>query len=46
MRAYERFLNYVKIHTKSDEESGAHPSSARQFDLAKVLVSELWSLEV
>lgn len=41
MRAYERFLNYVKIHTKSDEESGAHPSSARQFDLAKVLVSEL-----
>ncbi len=41
MRAYERFLNYVKVHTKSDEESGAHPSSARQFDLAKILVAEL-----
>ena len=44
MRAYERFLNYVKVHTKSDEESGTHPSSARQFDLAKILVAELLEL--
>ena len=41
MKAYERFLNYVKVHTKSDEESGAHPSSACQFDLARQLVCEL-----
>ena len=41
MRAYERFLKYVSVHTKSDEESGTHPSSARQFELANILVGEL-----
>ena len=41
MRAYERFLKYVKINTVSDEESGTHPSSSCQFDLAKILVNEL-----
>ncbi len=41
MRAYERFLNYVAIHTTSDEFSGTHPSAARQFDLARLLVHEL-----
>ena len=46
MRAYERFLNYVKVHTKSDEESGTHPSSARQFDLAKILVAELLEMGI
>ena len=46
MRAYERLLNYVKIYTTSDEESTAVPSTARQFDLAKILVDELQSLGV
>ncbi|NEX00491.1 tripeptide aminopeptidase [Pseudobutyrivibrio sp. NOR37] len=46
MRAYERLLNYVKIYTTSDEESTTVPSTARQFDLAKILVEELQSLGV
>ena len=41
MRAYERFLNYVVVNTRSDEESSTYPSSACQFDLAKVLVEEM-----
>ncbi len=42
----ERFLRYVKIDTQSDEESGLHPSTSKQFDLARVLVSELEELGV
>ena len=38
MRACERFLNYVKVHTTSDPASSAAPSSAIQFDLAHMLV--------
>ena len=44
MRAYERLLNYVKVHTTSDPNSGTHPSTLRQFDLAKILVEELKEL--
>ena len=44
MRAYERLLKYVKIHTTSDPASGTHPSTLRQFDLAKILVEELKEL--
>ena len=46
MKAYERLLNYVKIHTTSDEDSTTVPSTARQFDLAKILVEELKGLGV
>ena len=46
MKAYERLLNYVRIHTTSDEESTSVPTSARQFDLAKLLVQELHELGV
>lgn len=46
MRAYERFLKYVTIYTTSDEESTAHPSTARQFDLAHLLVAQLKELGV
>ena len=46
MRAYERLLNYVKIYTTSDEDSTTVPSTARQFDLAKILVEELKGLGV
>ena len=38
MRAYERLLDYVKVYTTSDPESGTHPSAAREFDLAHKLV--------
>lgn len=44
MRTYERFLRYAKIHTASDETSQDHPSSQRQFDLARLLVRELQEL--
>ena len=44
MKAYERLLNYVRIYTTSDEESTTVPTSARQFDLAKLLVDELKAL--
>jgi tripeptide aminopeptidase len=36
-----RFLKYVSIDTQSDENSETCPSSAKQFDLAKYIVSEL-----
>lgn len=44
MKVEERFLNYVSYWTTSDEESGTHPSSARQFELAKHLEQELLKL--
>lgn len=37
----ERFLRYVKIDTQSSDESDTHPSTEKQHDLAKLLVSEL-----
>ena len=44
MRAYERLLRYVKIHTTSSEETGATPSTPGQWDLARLLVDELCGL--
>ena len=41
-----RFLSYVKIDTKSDEESGLHPSTQKQLDLARLLSKELEKLQV
>ena len=46
MRAYERFLNYVVVNTRSDENSETYPSTACQFDLGKVLVEELKQLGI
>jgi tripeptide aminopeptidase len=42
--AKERFLKYVAIDTQSGMEEGALPSTQKQFDLAKLLVSELKEL--
>ena len=36
----DRFLRYVKIDTQS-EENGLHPSTKKQFDLARLLAKEL-----
>jgi tripeptide aminopeptidase len=36
-----RFLKYISIDTQSDENSETYPSTAKQFDLAKVLFKEL-----
>ena len=46
MRAYERFLRYVKIHTTSDEASDSCPSTERQFELARLLVEEMQSIGI
>lgn len=46
MRAYERLINYVKIFTTSDEASGTVPSTERQFDLARLLVSEMKNMGI
>lgn len=37
----KRFLNYIKFHTTSDEESTSSPSTHRQFALAEALAQEL-----
>lgn len=44
MRAYERLIKYVQIHTASSEETGVTPSTPGQWDLARVLVDELKEL--
>ena len=44
MRAYERLLKYVKIHTASSENSDTTPTTSRQFDLSRVLADELRAL--
>lgn len=40
----DRFLRYVRIDTQSDESSDTCPSTAKQFDLARVLEAELREL--
>jgi len=40
----DRFVTYAKVHTTSSEESDTYPSTARQFDLARILVDELKAL--
>ena len=44
MRAYERFLRYIAVPTASDETSGAHPSSEKEWVLARMLREELEAL--
>lgn len=46
MDVLERFLNYVKIDTQSDEESTSFPSTEKQKDLAKLLLKELQELGI
>ena len=40
----ERFIEYAKINTQSDEESATFPSSRNEFDLAHKLYEELKSI--
>ncbi len=37
----DRFVRYASTDTRSDEETGTHPSTAKQFDLAEMLAEEL-----
>lgn len=43
-RLLERFLNYVKVHTTSCEDSPTVPSTERQLDLARMLADELTAM--
>jgi tripeptide aminopeptidase len=40
----ERFLRYVKVDTRSDENSKTSPSTEKQKDLSRILVEELRQL--
>ena len=42
----DRFQSYVRIHTTSDPHAASTPSTARQFDLARQLESELKAIGV
>ncbi|MBO5525973.1 MAG: peptidase T [Clostridia bacterium] len=44
MNATEKFLRYIKIDTQSDPTTGTHPSTAKQFDLMRLLERELTAL--
>ena len=36
----ERFFRYISVDTQSDENTGAHPSTSKQFDLCRMLADE------
>lgn len=44
MSVLERFLTYVRVDTQSDPNTGTHPSTQKQFDLARILAEELSAL--
>ena len=44
MSVKERFIRYAKIDTQSNPETGAHPSTEKQFALARLLTEELKEL--
>ena len=46
MNTTEKFLRYISTETTSSEESGEHPSTKGQFDLAKILVMELLKMGI
>ncbi len=43
---FARFDRYARIHTTSDEASSSVPSTARQLDLSRLLVTELLAMGV
>ena len=44
MKAYERFLTYVKVHTASAEDTEQTPTTACQLDLTHLLAKEMSEL--
>ena len=44
MRAYERLIQYVQVHTASSEDSRETPTTRRQFDLSRLLEKEMLEL--
>ena len=45
-KVVERFLGYIKVDTRSDENSTTFPSTAKQKNLAKILAKELEDIGV
>jgi len=41
MKTYERFIQYVKVHTASSEDLSRTPTTLRQFDLSRLLADEM-----
>ena len=46
MRAYERLIQYARIHTTSDPDSETCPSTSRQFALANLLAEEMKNIGI
>lgn len=46
MRAYERFIDYVRIHTASAEDAEQTPTTDRQFDLSGLLAKEMRAIGI
>jgi tripeptide aminopeptidase len=46
MNTTEKFLRYISTDTTSSEDSGEHPSTSGQFDLARILVMELLKMGI
>ena len=46
MKAYERLMRYARVHTSSRDGGDAVPSTACQFDLARLLADEMTALGV
>ena len=44
MRAYERLVKYVQVHTASSEDTSVTPTTQRQFDLSRMLAKEMEAL--
>ena len=44
MRAYERLVRYVQVHTASAEDTSVTPTTQRQFDLSRLLAKEMEEL--
>ena len=44
MKAYERLINYARVHTASSDDTSRTPSTDRQFDLADLLADEMHAL--
>ncbi len=44
MRAYERLIQYVQVHTASAEDCERTPTTERQFDLSRLLAKEMEAL--
>ena len=46
MKAYERLMRYARVHTSSRDGGDTVPSTACQFDLARLLAEEMTALGV